>query len=326
MKPATALALLLLGTASVAAGLQLRLHTETPPQGAGQLMFPAIAGVLPSAQRIVVLGSGKTSTLVKQDGRWTLAERGAYPVQPQKMRALLAGLTELRLLEPRTTNPSLFARLGVDAPDAAHSTSVALKVATDDGTVLADLLLGHRSQRSQGGLPETVYVRRPDQSRAWLAEGRIPADADAQSWLIREVIDIPADRMQHVVVTHGADTLTFERKGDGMQMVNPPAGKPDEYRIGEIGKALEAVTLADVRAGALPGVAIGQTVFTATDGLVIAVALARDDKQLWASFKASGTGAEAFQGLQGWAFQLPEWRQTALAPVAADLIGTEPAK
>ncbi len=326
MKPITALALLLLGAASVAVGVQLRPRIEATPQGAGRLMFPGIAEGLARAQRIVVTGSGKTSTLLRQDGRWTLAERGSYPVQPQKMRSLLAGLVELRLLEPRTANPASLARLGVDDPASPSSTAVAMKVTTEDGTVMADLLLGHRSQRSQGGLPETVYVRRAAEARAWLAEGRIPADADPQSWLIREVIDIPADRMAHITVTHGADAIEFARSGDGMVLANPPAGKLDEYRLREVSKALEGVTLADVRRGALPGTSVGNTVFTTTDGLMIEVSVSREDKQLWASFTARGTGAETLQGLAGWAFQLPEWRQAALVPVMTDLIGPEPAK
>jgi hypothetical protein len=326
MKPTTAIALLLLGAATVAAGVQLRPRVEAMPQGAGHLMFPGIADRLDRAQRIVVTGSGKTSTLVRQDGRWTLAERGSYPIQPPKMRSLLAGLVELRLLEPRTADPASLARLGVDDPASPSSTAVAMKVTTEDGTVLADLLLGHRSQRSQGGLPETVYVRRPAETRTWLAEGRIPGDADPQSWLIREVIDIPADSVAHIAVSHGMEKIEFVRSGDGMVLANPPAGKIDEYRLGEVAKALEGVTLADVRRGPLPGQSVGNVVFTTTAGLVIDASVAREDKQLWASFAAHGTGAEALQGLAGWAFHLPEWRQTALVPAISDLIGPEPVK
>lgn len=330
MKPATAIGLLLLGFASLAAGLQLRPRIEAVPQGSGRLMFPEIAGRLEKAQRIVVTGAGKSSTLVRQDGRWTIAERGSYPVPPQKMRALLAGLVDLRLLEPRTADPASLGRLGVDDPAAAASTALAMKVTTEDGAVLADLLLGHRSQRSQGGLPETVYVRRPTEARAWLAEGRIPADADPQSWLIRDIIDIPADRMAGIAVSHGADTLIFTKSGDDLVLANPPAGKLDGYRLGEVAKALEGLTLADVRpmaaSGALPGTPAGNAVFTTTDGLVIEVSVAREDKQLWASFSAHGTGAEALQGLVGWAFQLPDWRQASLVPALPDLVVAEPAK
>lgn len=330
MKPATALTLLLLGVASVAVGVQLRPRIEAAPSGSGRLVFPGIADHLAKAQRIVVTGSGKSSTLVREYGRWTLAERGSYPVDLQKIRALLAGLVELRLLEPRTANPASFARLGVDDPAAPSSTALEMTVTGEDDAVLADLLLGHRSQRTQGGLPETVYVRRPAETRAWLAEGRIPANADPQSWITRDIIDISADRMAHITVTHGSDTLNFTRSGDGMALANPSAGKLDAYRLGEVGKALQGVTLADVRpmplSQVLPGLPVGKAVFTTTDGLVIEVAVAREGKTLLANFTTHGTGAEAMQGLAAWAFELPAWRQTALVPALSDLVAAEPAK
>jgi hypothetical protein len=59
---------------------------------------------------------------------------------------------------------------------------------------------------------------------------------------------------------------------------------------------------------------------------MIEIAVAKDEKQLWASFTARGPGAEALSNLSGWAFQLPEWRQTALVPTVADLMSSEPAK
>lgn len=326
MRPMTAIALLLLGIGSMAGGLALRPSAEATSPGAGQPVFPNIAASLDTATTVAMASAGKTSTLVRRDGRWTLAERGNYPVQPQRLRSLFAGLVELRLLEPRTANGASLGRLGVDDPANPASTAISLKVSAESGTALADLLLGHRSQRSQGGLPETVYVRRPSEARAWLAEGQIPADADPQSWLIREILDIPAEKIAHVTVSHDGKALEFARNGDTLALANPPDGKLDEYRVGEVAKALEGLTLADVRPGALPGTQVGRSVFTTTDGLVIEIAATREDKLLWASLAAHGPGAEKLAHLAGWAFQLPQWRQTALVPANADMLSTEPAK
>lgn len=326
MRALTASVLLVLGIASVAGGLALRPRAEPTPIGAGQPVFPGIATKLDTASTIALASAGKASTLVRKDGRWTLAERGNYPVQPEKLRSLFAGLVELRLLEPRTGDPASLARLGVDDPAKPSSTAVSLKVLADGDIVLADILLGHRSQRSQGGLPETVYVRRPTEARAWLAEGRVPTDADPQSWLIREILDIPAGRIAGVTVSHDGAPLEFHRMADALALSNPPEGKLDEYRVSEVAKALEGLTLADVRAGPLPGTPAGKAKFTTTDGLSIDIAVSREDKTVWASFSATGTGAQAYSNLSGWAYQLPEWRQASLVPTEHDLLTTEPAK
>lgn len=331
MKLGTASALLLLGVITIGASVVLQPRPTAEPAGAGQLMFPGLEATLPQVTRLEVTGGAgngkpRTSTLVLQNGQWGIAERGGYPAQPQKLREVFTGLGELKLLEPRTADPTLFGRLGVDDPAAPNSTATLLRAKTGSGAVLAELLLGHTSQRSQGGLPQSVYARRPAETQSWLAEGRIPVDADPTAWLVREIVDIPRARIAKAEVDRGADHLAFTRKGDAMTLDNPPAGKLDDYHVNEIGSALEGLTLADVKPGALPGTLLGTSVFTTTDGLVMSVTVDRDGKDVWASFAATGTGAAAFDKLKGWAYQLPEWRADTLVPAAATMLSTEPAK
>ena len=51
--------------------------------------------------------------------------------------------------------------------------------------------------RTQGNVPEEIYVRRPDDNQSWLAEGSLQADADPQLWLDRDIMNIghDADRL-----------------------------------------------------------------------------------------------------------------------------------
>ncbi len=317
MKPAIAFALLALGLGTVAAGIALRPRMEAAPAGAGQ---PVVTKPLNTTTSVTLTGGGKTSTLVLKNGRWTMAERDFYPVQPQKMRALFTGLSELRLAEPRTADPSLLGRLGVDDPATPGSTAIALRITDADNLPLANLILGHRRQRTQGGLPESIYIRKPTETRAWRAEGSIPAEADPQAWLVRDIIDLPRDRVASVTVERDGLKLLFTRDGEHMTLSAPPPGKLDEYRVDQMGQALEGLTLADVKEGPLPGTPVGTAMFTTADGLIVNIVLSRDDKLLWASVAARGTGADAYAGLAGWAFQLPEWRQTGLVPALSDLL------
>lgn len=334
MRGGLAVALLLLGGLAIGGTVLLRPVAPPVPQGAGQPMFPGLAAALPQAREIDVTGGGKATTLIlKETPRgvvWGIAERGLYPAVPARLRELLAGLGELRLLEPRTADPALFARLGVDETAAQGSTAVLLRVKGDGGAVLAELLVGHRIQRSKGGLPEAVYVRRPGERQSWLAEGRLVADADPQAWLVREIVDIGRARIASVVVQRGADRLAFARRGEALTLLDPPLGKLDQFHVDEMGRALEGLTLADVRPGALPGAALGRAVFTTVDGLVMTVTVNRDDSAtpaaIWASFAAGGEVTAAYGGLAGWAFQLPAWRETSLVPRPSDMVEAEAAK
>ena len=119
MKAYQALLLLAFGGASLAVGIELQPKPEPPPLEAGQPAFPGLVHVLPLATRIEITGNGSTTTLVHPGDAaaagWGVEERDGYPADAQKLRSLFSGLDDLRLVEPRTADPSLFARLGVDS-------------------------------------------------------------------------------------------------------------------------------------------------------------------------------------------------------------------
>ena len=65
---------------------------------------------------------------MKHGDAWGLEDRGGYPVQVTKLRGMLTALTELRLVEPRTTDPAKFGRLGLEDPERKDATANLLRV------------------------------------------------------------------------------------------------------------------------------------------------------------------------------------------------------
>ncbi len=322
MKPATALALLALGIASIAAGAALQPENTAPIASTAQPVLPGIAGQLETAARVELHQGAKTSTLVRLDGKWGLAEREQYPVTVSKVRALFSGLGELRQIERRSSDATSWARLGVEDPAPPSSTATSLRVLDEQGKVLADIILGHRTTATKGDLPDHLYIRRPGDTQSWLAEGHLDVSADPQSWLLRDIVNIGHDSIARVVVQRGEDTFDFRRNGEAFALSNPPSGKLDDDRIAAMAGALELVSQSDVRRGPLPGMPFGNAVFTTTSGLSLIVTVNRDGKSVWASFAAHGPGEDEYQRLSGWAFELPEWRATSLIPAKSDLLAT----
>ena len=103
------LALVLAAILAVGAGWYFGTATE-PVQRAsmdtGRLMFPDLTAKLKNARRIEITTKGKTTVIELKDGVWGVADRGGYRVQDSKLRGMLTALTELRLVEPRTTDPN----------------------------------------------------------------------------------------------------------------------------------------------------------------------------------------------------------------------------
>src|SRR4051812_37995496 len=202
MRPLTVGVLAVLGVLSLAGGWYFG-PGATPGDRAsvpgGTLMFPDLAPKLKDAAKVEILHQGKTLTLQKRpDGGWGVASLHDYPVQESKLRGVLTALTEVRLTEARTSDPAQFARLGLDDPSKPDSTADLLRVADAAGRPIAAAIIGHRRVRSQGNVPEEVYVRRPDENQAWLAQGNLSADADATQWLDRDLLNIPSTRIQTV--------------------------------------------------------------------------------------------------------------------------------
>jgi len=327
----------LAATAVVAVAGGWYFGTRTTPSertnvASGKLMFPDLAPRLKDAARIEIIHQGTQTVIEKRpDGGWGIASMRDYPVQEIKLRGLLTGLTELRLIEPRTSDPAQFSRLGVDDPNAAGSSADLLRVVDAAGTPILATIVGHRRVRSQANVPDEVYVRRPDENQSWLAEGSLQVDADPALWLDQNVMNIGHDRIASVRVGDGA--LVFGQ-ADGHFEVEQPAEHPklETYKVEAVARALELLTFQAVKADAdVPMTKAEHAVFTTTDGLAVTATVFHADKDVWARFAVAGSDktkdeAERMNArLAGWTYQIGSWKEKSLVPGMDDLKAEAPA-
>jgi hypothetical protein len=329
--------LLLLGTAAAAtvggAILLTPDRAEPPPPASAPFAFPNLAPRLANAQRIEVVRHDGTLTVNRANPEtWVLPAKADYPVRPERVRELLVGLTELRLTEPRTANPEMLERLGVEDPTRAGATSSLLRVLDGNGQPIAELIVGRRRMRVQGNVPESVYVRRPGETQAWLAEGRLPLDGDPNLWIDRDIANLPRERVRVATINRaGEGTLVIRRGGepDGKLEVTEPAELPelDEISLDEVGRAFEFLTFLDVkRAAEMPGEWLGEASFELTDNLRIAVAGRKEGEEFWVRLDAAGDAeAERLNARwRGWAYQVGQWKEKAFLPRIEDLAKQQP--
>jgi hypothetical protein len=322
--------LMLAGAAIVVVGAALVLKPSSgpaPTPGSAELAFPNLAARLQGAARIEVTRNADGLVLQRVGETWVLPERSNYPARPDRIRELLTGLTELRLTEPRTANPELLERLGVNDPAQPGSTAAALRILNAQGAPIAELIVGRRRVRTQGNVPEAAFIRRGGENQAWLAEGRLPIDGDASLWLDRGIAAIPRDRVLRVAIRRAdAPALDLARAGevDSPLRVTEPAETPplDETSIDEIGRAFESLTFLDVTADTVAhGTDLGESRFTLTDNLILVARVSRDGDAVWARFAAEGDDEATRLNARwrGWAFQIGQWKEKAFVPQLADL-------
>ncbi|WP_043339727.1 DUF4340 domain-containing protein [Belnapia moabensis] len=323
--------LLLGGGAIVTVGAALLLTPQVlqeevaPP--AASLAFPGLAPRLAEAARIEIRKQESVLTLLRQGEAWVLPEKGNYPVRPERVRELLVGLTELRLVEPRTADPGQHDRLGVEDPARPGSTGLLLRVLAAGGQPIAELVIGRRRVRTQGNVPESAYVRRPAESQAWLAEGRLPADADAQLWLDRDIANIAADRIRRVTIRRAGEPELVLARGDEaeakLRLEQPIDPRPlDDVSLDEVGRSFEFLTFLDVKPTAeSPGTALGETRFDLIDGLAVTVAPRHDGETVWIGLAAEGPGSEPLNARwRNWIYQVGVWKEKAFIPRFEDLL------
>ena len=338
MKASTLMGLAAAAVLAVAGGWYF--GTATRPEqktamDAGSLMFPGLTEKLKDARKIEITSKGKTTVIALKDGVWGLADRGGYRVQDTKLRGMLTTLTELRLVEPRTTDPEQYKRLGVEDPSAGKEGTASLLTIEDGaGKPILSVIAGHRRMRTQGNVPEQVYVRLPNDKQSWLAEGGLQADTDPQSWLDRDVVNISNARIAKVVAAKDGQTVELVRDGATLKVTNPAEHpKLEDYKIEDVARALESLTFQDVKSDKEPiGEKAGEATIATADGLEIGVTLHHLDKDSWTTFTVAGDDkvkAEADRlnaKLAGWAFQTGLWKDKALVPSIADLKAPEPTK
>lgn len=334
MQQRTSIILAAAAVIALGAAWQFGINSTPPSQVAiapGTLLFPGLAAKLGQVSRVEMTSKGKTVAIALKDGKWGLADRGGFPVQQDKLRELLTGMTELRLTEARTSDPAQYNRLGVEDP-AATGTATLLRLLGADGKPVAELIVGHRRVRTQGNVPETIFVRRPGEAQSWLAEGRVPSDADAQLWFERDIANIPGPRVTKVVSTRGDTVLEFGRDGDKFALLAPVEHpKLDDYRVEDVSRALEGLTLTDVRPAAeQPGEKLGTALITTVDGMLITATVFKAGNDIWAQFAATGSetakeAAAAFDAkVKGWAYQVGPWKEKSFVPTLEDLKAAEP--
>lgn len=227
MKTHHLLILLLAAAVAVIAALWTRsVHEPEHAAGTGALLAPGLEARVNEVSTIRVKGKGDaTVTLERGTDNWTVKEKGGYPADTGKVAKLLIGVAQSKLVEQKTSNPDHYAELGVADPaapapsEAKPDDSDAEKNADEkpgalveidvpvEGSDKVALIIGNSARGATA-----TYVRKVGDSQSWLTSGDLTVQSDPLSWIDRQIINVPANRIQSVTVRHpDGQTLTIDK-------------------------------------------------------------------------------------------------------------------
>ena len=302
----------------------------------GEKALPGLAANLDNVATVGLARADFAATFVRDGDGWLAADKGNYPAAAAKVSQIVLAMADMILVEPKTQKPELYPRLEVEDPGKGKSTLVTLK--DKSGGDIARLIVGKRRYDRLGAGNDGVYVRKPDDSRAWLARGSLDLSGAPSSWLDRRIVDIPDKRIAKVVLTQpdGA-VLTLSRPGPDAKFAIE--GAPADTKLksdtaaGEPAMALETLDLDDVKPAAelpVPDKGVWAAALTTFDGLTVNLRLFERDKESWIALSATGAGkaeAEAKEidaKVSHWTYEIASYKAKPLQTKLADLIA--PAK
>ncbi|TDJ32376.1 MAG: DUF4340 domain-containing protein, partial [Gammaproteobacteria bacterium] len=263
---------------------------RSPGQLAKQhdLLFPQLTDAVDSISGITLTTAGGEiiATLEKREDRWTIAEKDGYHANDAAVRKLLIQLTDAKVLETKTSNPDLYARLGVE--DISGEDAGGMQVTLDGAGEPLSVIVGRTAPQANG-----TFVRRSGDDFSLLVGGHISPSRTPSLWLDKAIMDIAAQRVHQVVIRQpDGETLELIKgvRGQTDQVVlDVPEGRELQSPVSanSIGGTLGGLRLEDVRAGGDVPEDVTVTEFTTFDGLVITIRSWDEDEMAMAVFNVA---------------------------------------
>jgi len=311
-------------------------------------LVPGLSERVNDVASISVLSKDEHFTVRKDGGTWKVVEHGNFPANFELVKKTLMGLVAMKTREPKTGNPDLYKKIGVEDPEQPGAESALVTLLDANGQTLGAVILGRN-----GTLPSTLYARRPSEAQSWLVHGDLFLEKRSSQWINKEGWKLPADRVKSVLTEHAdGETLRAARDSETEMTVTlrdvPEGMQPKSTSVGRMQQAaLDPLPFEDVAPAetfALPANDRCVTTIDTFDGLHVVVTSALEDEasapvpeggespkpRIWATVQVSAAAdasdavkAEAEKAavdLAPWVFALQEWRAGGLRRRMADLI------
>ena len=247
-----ALLILILLTVVVAVAAVIVRQGTNDVAGAGEPMFPALLDHINDITTVVGIGAGETFTLVREGDRWVVAEKHGFPADQDMARQLVLGTARLVRIEPKTSNPDLYEKIGLDDIHAEDGTAVQYSFKNAAGDTLAEVIIGNSRLGRADPQTDEYFVREPAMAQTWLVQGKLADAVGVIDWLDSRVLSIERDRIRQVTARHpdGA-VVTVSKKKPSQQtfdLLDVPEGAEADpkWKLNDLGRSLASLDMEDV--------------------------------------------------------------------------------
>ena len=214
----------------------------------GSYFVPGLIDKLNDVTRIEITGANNKvlSTLFKNDNSWLVKEKNQYPADISKIRASLLAVAEAKILEQKTSNPDLYAKLGVEDITAKEAQGV--RVLIEYGNNNSSIIIGNPGPQ----INKSRYVRNAGDRESWLINRKIDLNHDTAYWLRKDILSVEPDEVLEVIITL-ADGSRLEIKNTNVEEnifevtnLTDPESQVIDAELHQVTNALSSFQLLDI--------------------------------------------------------------------------------
>lgn len=194
-------------TAVLAAlALNMRGQDRVVDLSSRNLLSPMQVKQLAELEQISLQRGEGLVELARHEGNWGVVSHAGFPVQQERLAALMHAVRGARVIEEKTDDPEHHARLGLDM---TATDSEALQVALHSPSLDFGLIYGDRVGSGQ-------LARFIDNDQVLLLNRPLSISVSLHDWLALNVIDIPMQQLATARWTHAdGEVLEFDKAAEG---------------------------------------------------------------------------------------------------------------
>lgn len=276
--------------------LVFRQGETAKPAVSAQLGQPLLKGLKASEIAFISIREPKqTLTLAKKDDRWTIAEKGGFSADLDKVTDLVVKAIELKAGQVEPIGEKDRVRLILAEPGKGEGAATGITFKSADGKILAELLVGKKyfkkepegdSSKSMGDGRFVMLPSDPKQVYTVSDPMRL-ATAASSDWISKEGFAIERVKSLAVIPADASDAYRIERPTDGIDWKLEPAAagkttelKLDASRANAASYSLNKIEIEDLAAADAATGLDKSTMITATtfDGLTYTLNVGKTDK------------------------------------------------
>jgi hypothetical protein len=189
-------------------------------------LFPALIDSINEITEVTIADRRFESILKKIDGVWYLHNKDNYPASTSGIKQLALELSNLKILEAKTSSVEKYAKLGVNDLSIEGSRASQITVSANKKK-LVSLLIGLSPKEAKKA---QRYIRLVDQATAQLVAGQISAPTNPIEWLDPQIIDVDSKSIER---------LTIDVPGEKKIVISKNTESEDFFTLQKIPESFE---------------------------------------------------------------------------------------